>query len=225
MARSARDTVYDTLRARLASGHYDPDASLIPAVLSEEFAVSRTPVREALGLLERDGLLVATTRGFVIRRRSDEEILEIFEVRAVLDSAAAFAAAGRHSPIDLARLDELSTQARRADDAATVRRLLNEWHDGIRRAAHNDTISALLRTLDAQVKLSAPWRTPATPSDADPAFADSLREHDAVLEAVRAGDAELARHRMLEHLAHDRDTRIRQLVAPMAQESAPADGG
>jgi len=208
--RNARDTVYETLRARLTSGFYPEDVSLIPQAVSTEFEVSRTPVREALGLLERDGLLVSTTRGFVIHHRDDEEVLEIFEVRAVLESSAAAAAATRRTPLDLARLEELWTRAAQLTEPKEVRAALNGFHDCLRRAAHNRTIAALLHTLEAQAKLSAPWKiAPA----ADTTFEASHREHAAILDAVRSGDAEQARLRMLDHLAHDRDTRIAQLAA------------
>lgn len=212
MPRTARDTVYETLRARLTSGFYPDDVSLVPLAISEEFEVSRTPVREALGLLERDGLLVPTTRGFAIRHRSDEEVLDVFEARAVLESAAAFAAATRRSPLDLARMEENLQRARGSSDPAEVRQAFNAFHDCLRHAAHNETFLSLLRTLEAQVKLSAPWKTPL----ADHTFDASHREHDAILAAVRGGDAEGARVLMLEHLAHDRDVRIAQLVAQLA---------
>lgn len=211
MPRSARDTVYETLRGRLTSGHYPEDVSLIPQALSAEFQVSRTPVREALGLLERDGLLVSTTRGFAVRHRSDEEVLEIFEVRAVLESSAAAAAATRRTPLDLARLEDLLARGRALTDPAQIRLTFNAFHDCLRHAAHNETIAALLRTLEAQVKLGAPWRTEAT----DHTLREGQREHEAILDAVRKGDAEAARLLMLDHLAHDRDTRIAQLVARM----------
>ncbi|MEK8174411.1 GntR family transcriptional regulator [Streptomyces sp. M19] len=206
--KSTRDTIYDQLRQRLTSGHYPPDASLVPLALSEEFAVSRTPVREALALLERDGLLVAARRGFVLRQRSDEEMLELFEVRAVLDATAASSAALRRSPVDLARLDAHLEQARSLEDPREIRRSFNEWHDTMRRAAHNGTVITLLHTIDAQVKASAPWRTPTVDDTIEATFA----EHEAVTEAVRAQDPEAARVRMLEHHAHDRDTRIRQRI-------------
>ncbi|MCM0622466.1 GntR family transcriptional regulator [Nocardioides bruguierae] len=209
---SARDTVYETLRVRLTQGHYPPDASLVPQALSEEFSVSRTPVREALGLLERDGLLVATSRGFALRRRSDEEVLEIFEVRAILESSAAEAAALRRSPVDLARLRDLVQRARGSADPAEARIAFNGFHDAVRQAAHNETITGLIRTLTAQVKLAAPWHT--EPDDAS--LRRSLLDHEQVLAAIEDGDGELARTRMLEHLAHDRENRISQLVARAA---------
>jgi DNA-binding GntR family transcriptional regulator len=206
--KSTRDTIYDAVRQRLTSGYYPADASLVPLALSEEFAVSRTPVREALALLERDGLLVPTRRGFTLRLRSDEEMLELFEIQAVLDATAAASAALRRSPVDVVRLDAHLDHAQCLDEPAQIRRSLNDWHNSVRRAAHNGTIIGFLETLDAQVKTSAPWRTPEVADTFTAAFA----EHHAVTEAIRAQDAEAARLAMLAHHGHDRDRRIRQRV-------------
>ncbi|MFJ3669606.1 GntR family transcriptional regulator [Streptomyces sp. NPDC090106] len=206
--KSTRDTIYDELKHRLTSGSYPQDTSLVPLALSEEFEVSRTPVREALALLERDGLLVGTRRGFAVRLRTDEEMLELFELRAVLDALLASAAALRRSPVDLAKLDAVIERAGTATDAEEIRRDLNQWHDTVRSAAHNTTVSSLLHTVDAQVKTSAPWRTRTVENTFDAALA----QHRAITEAIRAQDPEAARLRMLEHHEHDRDTRIRQKV-------------
>ena len=207
---NARDRVYGELRRRLLGGYYGPDAALVPAAVSEEFSVSRTPVREALGLLAQDGLLVATHHGFLLRRRSPEELLEIFETRALLDAGAAEAAADRRSPLDLARLDEAAARGHDASDPAAVRRTLNAWHEAVRAAAGNGTLAALIGRLEAQIKMHAPWQVRQPSRDA---FAAALDQHDAVTAAIRAGDAVAARARMLAHLAEDRDVRIRQLVA------------
>jgi DNA-binding GntR family transcriptional regulator len=203
---SARDTVYEIVRHRLTSGVYGPDAALVPATLSAEFRVSRTPVREALGLLEREGLVRGTARGFVPRVRSEEEALEIFEARAILDAGAAAAAAERRTHADLLRLQEISEQARQHTDPAEIRRHLNRWHDAVRRAAHNDTIGALLHTLEAQAKLAAPW--PA--GDAVRSLDERRAEHDAILAAIVDRDGDRARRLMAEHLAHDQEFRIRR---------------
>ncbi|MCX4090861.1 GntR family transcriptional regulator [Nocardia sp. alder85J] len=197
--------MYETVRHRLTAGEYGPGTALVPATLSAEFRVSRTPVREALGLLEREGLLVGTARGFVPRIRTEEEALEIFEARAILESGAAAAAAERRTHADLLRLQEISERAREQTDPAEVRRYLNAWHDAVRRAAHNDTLGALLHTLEAQAKLAAPWRS----GDHGRPLAERRDEHDAVLAAITDRDADRARRAMLEHLARDRDFRIR----------------
>lgn len=202
-------TVYSRLRENLLAGVYAADQPLIPITLSEEFGVSRTPVREALALLAQDGLLEPVRRGFLIRRRSDDEILEIFEAQAALDSAVASSAASRKTALDVAKLEEAHEQAAAASDPEDIRAHLRGWHTALRRAAHNETMSGLLTQLDAQIKLGAPWR-PAAP---DKAFAAPIDEHRRILDAVKDGDGELARTLMLEHHARDRDERITQLAA------------
>jgi DNA-binding GntR family transcriptional regulator len=206
---NTRDAIYGKLRDRLVSGEYGFTDSLIPLALSAEFNVSRTPVREALALLERDGLLTATNRGYVLRRRTDEELLEIFEVRAILDSSAAFTAATRRSPIDIARLDQLGQLAGAESDSKMTQRMFELWHDGVRLAAHNETISGLLRQLEAQVKLGTSHARLTLDQEAE----KTLAEHNAIAEAITRGHAELARTRMLEHLAKDRDRRIVELIS------------
>ncbi|MGW0039754.1 GntR family transcriptional regulator [Gordonia sp. NPDC003376] len=205
---SSRDDVYDIIRTRLTTGFYDADATLIPGTLSTEFEVSRTPVREALGLLERDGLLRSTSRGFVPWVRSEEGVLEIFEVRAILDSSAAAAAADRRTEADLLRLQDVSTRCREVTDVTDLRRLLNDWHDAVRAAAHNATISALLHRLDAHVKLGAPWK-PDGSVESRP-VTERLDEHEAVVDAIADRNPDLAQKLMREHLAHDQQARIRQ---------------
>jgi DNA-binding GntR family transcriptional regulator len=210
---NTRDAVYEALHRRLIEGYYGAGSSLVPQTISDEFKVSRTPVREALGLLERAGLLSATSRGFVLRERSDEEMLEIFEVREILESNATAAAARRRNSIDLVRLREICAQGRESSDPAEIRRSLNQFHDCIRVAAHNETISTMLSTLSAQIKVSAPWRLASRVEGLE----QSQRDHEAILETIVAGDPEAARTAMLDHLGHDRENRITQFVAQQDQ--------
>lgn len=202
---TARDLVYAELRRRLTTGEYAPDVALVPGVLSAEFEVSRTPVREALGLLEQEGLLRGTSRGFALRIRSESELVDIFETRGVLDAAAAAAAADRRDGIDLHRLRDLTARARAESDPTEVRQLFNAWHDAVRLAARNATIADLLHTLDAQAKVSAPWR----PDEADRSYDDRCDEHEAILTAIAARDSEAARSLMLEHMRRDHEERVR----------------
>ncbi|MBO1901706.1 GntR family transcriptional regulator [Leucobacter weissii] len=208
MAPTARASVYDTLRTRLASGHYAPDAVLVPNALSEEFGVSRTPVREALAFLERDGLLSAAQRGYGITHRSQEEILELFEARARLDAFAAEAASARRSPIDLASLHELSYGPRTSGDPSEVRATLSAWHERVRTAAHNSTVTELLGRLDDQIKVSMLRYGDVRQRE----LQMCLSEHRAVFEAIRESDGAEANRLMLTHLEHDRDLRIRHFA-------------
>lgn len=92
---SLREQIYDHLRERIRNGQLTFDDRLVDVDIASEFGVSRMPVREALMQLVHDGALESTTRGFMLRRYSDEEIADIFEIRRLLEPAAAEIAAGK----------------------------------------------------------------------------------------------------------------------------------
>lgn len=83
-----RQQVYDTLKARITNGDFDVGAKFQEISLAEEMGVSRTPVREALAMLVRDGLLVQMKRGFRFPRMTAESINDITEVRLRLEPFA-----------------------------------------------------------------------------------------------------------------------------------------
>ncbi|MFD5497133.1 GntR family transcriptional regulator [Streptomyces sp. NPDC127091] len=77
---------YARIRKIILDGQSPPGTVLIPTGLSTQFNVSRTPVREALIRLEQEGLVTRATRGYVVRTRTPQEILEICEARIALES-------------------------------------------------------------------------------------------------------------------------------------------
>src|SRR5437016_3803193 len=86
-----RDRVspYEQLVRAITSGDLPPGSPLIEVALAERFGVSRTPVREALTRLEQDGLVARGDLGLVVREITPEEILDIYDVRIVLEGRAA----------------------------------------------------------------------------------------------------------------------------------------
>src|SRR5690606_26282547 len=86
---AAKRTPYDKIRDAIVSGELAGGTPLTESSLAAWCGVSRTPIREALLRLEQDGLIVRTERGPVVRSRSPEEILDIYEVRIALEATAA----------------------------------------------------------------------------------------------------------------------------------------
>src|SRR4051812_43058073 len=86
----ASDAVYATLREGIILGHLRPGDGLIEEQVARQFGVSRTPVREALQRLRAEGLAKPIgRRGLVVRTVSEEEMAEVYTVRAMLDGLAA----------------------------------------------------------------------------------------------------------------------------------------
>ena len=102
-AVSLREQIYENLRERIHTGQLTLDERLVDVEIANEFGVSRMPVREALMQLVHDGMIESTSRGFVLRRYSDREIEEIFEIRRLLEPAAAAIAAKKMTEHALAK--------------------------------------------------------------------------------------------------------------------------
>lgn len=197
---------YARLRKEILDGVYAPGAILLETALSARYGVSRTPVREALGRLAQDGLIVRSTRGFRIRQRNPEEILEIYEARIALEARSAELAARRRTDFDLARMTHLLEERREATDAAQFGPLNNRWHDAMRLSAHNETITDLLERVDSLLLLYRPRTFRPTPDDR------SAEEHGLILDAIATGDETAAGTAMTAHLRRMRDWRIQSLI-------------
>ena len=120
--------------------------------IADEFGVSRMPVREALMQLVHDGMIESTTRGFVLRRYSEKEVGEIFEIRRLLEPAAAMIAAKNMTDVALETMDraiEAGIKASKADNFtafvianATFRRA---W---LAQVPNSQLVAALARYID-----------------------------------------------------------------------------
>ncbi len=103
------EAAYQQLRELLVSGTYKPGDRLLEQRLSEQLGVSRTPIREALGRLQSDGLVQPAGRGAVVAQLSTDEVRHLYRYRAALESLAAELAAERNargeiSPADIRRM-------------------------------------------------------------------------------------------------------------------------
>jgi DNA-binding GntR family transcriptional regulator len=198
-------SLYERVREAILEGELHPGVPLVEVQLAERFGVSRTPVREVLRRLEQDGLLRRADRGLVVRERSPEEILDIYEVRIVLESSAARAAAQRHTDFDRIRLVRLLQAGRAADptDPPALVRVNNDFHRGIWDASHNETLQDLLGRLTMHL-----LRYPATTLAAPGRWEQALHEHESLVEAVAARDADRASRIAAAHFTAARDIRL-----------------
>jgi DNA-binding GntR family transcriptional regulator len=116
-AVSLREQIYDHLCERIRTGQLTFDDRLVDVDIASEFGVSRMPVREALMQLVHDGAIESTTRGFMLRRYSNREIADIFEIRRLLEPAAAEIAAGKMTAMALAAMEDAIRAGIEASDA------------------------------------------------------------------------------------------------------------
>lgn len=200
-----RGDVYERLRAEIVAGEFDAGAPLPEVALAERYGTSRTPVREALRRLEQDGLVERGDRGLRVRRRSPEEILEIYEARIALEATAAGAAAERRTEFDLIRLRAAqdTMAATPTEDPVAMAVANRAVHEAIWAAGHNGTIVDLLTRLNNHLT-----RYPATTLATPGRWLEALREHEEIIAAVRDRDRDRAADLAGRHMTKARDIRL-----------------
>jgi DNA-binding GntR family transcriptional regulator len=207
------DDIALVIEEAIVSGELAPGTVLRQEQLSEQFNVSRTPVREALRRLAALGLVsFVPNRGVRVRTISREELHEAFMVRAELESLATEVAATKITPEELQELDESErrfaeiSQALRAREPGEERRsIMGEWvranhafHDVIYRAANLPLVEQLAKSARRTFSGPAVW----APGDhsLDGLYLRNAEQHRAIKQALFAGSATGARALAREHV-------------------------
>lgn len=207
MNETRHSRVYDSMKDMILSGSLEPGATIIENSLAGELGVSRTPVREALRALEHDDLIERTGRGLRVKERSAEELYEIYDVRIILEPEAARAAAARRTELDVVRLKgalEVSTGNEDEADPNELASRNREFHRLVWRAAHNQALYDVLERLAMYV-----GRYPITTYHHPERRRTSRDEHEAVVNAIVAGDGDEAARVSREHIVTARQLRLR----------------
>ena len=169
-----------------------PGARLVEEEIAARFAISRSPVREAIRILETRGLVLREARrGSRVTDLSPRDLNEVYACRVELEGLAAAEAAGARSPADLDHLDErleALTAARAGGDPRGFLRASMALSRAVHEASHNRTLIRLLSTLEPQAMR---YRFVAY-ARAEALMDASLDGNRAVAASIRAGDREAA---------------------------------
>jgi DNA-binding GntR family transcriptional regulator len=198
-------SAYRRLLDEIRNGSLSPGARLRETDLAERFGISRTPVREAIRQLEADGLVVHLARqGATVRSLDHAEVVELYEMRAVLEGTAARLAARAASDIELAEFAELNEALSQAPAGPQAREVNRQFHRMLLEAARNRFLLKSMSALQKTLLILGPT-TLADPSRAVSAVA----EHAAVLNALQARDGAAAELAMRAHVDAALSARIR----------------
>lgn len=187
-AASLREQIYEVLRERIHAGRLTFEDRLVDIDVAAEFGVSRMPAREALMQLVHEGMLESSSRGFVLRCYSDREIEEIFEIRRLLEPAAAAIAARKMTGAALDIMQDAldaAIRASAADDFPTFLIANAAFRRAWMKQLPNAQLStALARYIDHVqiVRLVTLTQLPVRE--------DVIRRLRRILDAFRAGEAE-----------------------------------
>jgi DNA-binding GntR family transcriptional regulator len=208
-ARSLSVQAYFRIRELIVSLELQPGSIVDERALMARLGIGRTPVREALRLLAREGLVeIHPRRGMFVSSVEVGDLAALSEVRAVLESLAARLAAERRTAEDEVRtvelLDELAGGG--SLDERALFELDQRLHRHVWRCAHN---AFLEETLDAYFVLTL--RIWLLAIDRVSRLDRAVQEHRELLEAIRDGDADAAADAMLRHV-HGFERAIRAVL-------------
>ena len=204
-----RDRAYQRVLALILGGEMDVNAPLSERKLAESLDMGRTPVREAIKRLTREGLLeVQPARGTYIRQLNLHDVEEIYEARFGIEGTAAYLAAER-GPTE--RFAEFKSTFKKMIecpdnfDLAEIHGLGQEFHVEIFVAARNAILMDIYKPL--RLKHSFALRLPRIYDHGW--VIESVLEHLEILEAIEARDAIKARSLVCDHLVRGLEVRSR----------------
>ena len=197
---SLADQVFEKLENDIIQGVYAKGEILTELKLVEQLGVSRTPIREALRRLEQERLIVDTGKGSMVVGITDDDLLDIMNIRERIEGIAAYYAAKNITPEkvqELAHLADLQNFYYEKWDTERLRQVDDAFHDAICRLSGRNVISDTLMPLHRKTRryrrIAMEDRSRTT---------QTLKEHHAIYEAIAAGDAELARDLMTQHISN-----------------------
>ena len=204
-APNMHDRVIAEMRRRIINGELAAGVNLSEVALAESFGVSRTPVREALKRLQSEGLVTIRPRvGTFVTTPSRREITELFEMKELLEGAAARLLALRGRVPELDRLEQNLVEADSAvsrNDSSRYAELVQEFHDLLITGADNAKLEAHYRTLMNQLAyprlVNTSLSQPGRPLQSD-------EEHHRVLRLILEKDGDSAERVMREHVRASR---------------------
>ena len=191
--------VYEHLRDEILADHLLPGTELSEVALSKELAISRGPIREAMGRLAAEGLITMRPRRRAeVRSLTPQELIDAYQVREALEVMAVRLLIRRVTEADLARLEELIDQMAAHSAEGAVREFFTanvSFHELLCELSGNPKLQEVHHRLEGEIGRFQN-RTLALRGSMD----DSLTEHRAILAAVRLRDADRAAALTAEHI-------------------------
>jgi len=197
--RALRSEVYDALRQAIVTGALKSGQRVNEAEIARQMRISRAPIREAIRLLEQEGLLVnVPRRGTFVMTLSADDVEEVYTLRADVESRAIRRALSRLTTEHLATLDALLQRMLLAGDGGDVAALLEadiQFHRTIVEAAGWPRLRKIWESLHPQ---TLTLYTLTTLTDWSPTA--HAERHRPVVEALRSGDADRAARAIQDHI-------------------------
>ncbi len=194
-----RDVVFHTLRDSILKGEMEPGERLMEIHLAKKLGVSRTPIREAIRMLEQEGLaVIVPRRGAQVAKMTEKDLQDVLEIRDALDELAALSACKKITPEAIQELRDTMTSFKDAAERGDVREVAmvdEKFHSIIYKAADNPKLMVIIRNLKEQMYR---YRYEYVKDNGN--YRRILEEHEEIIRGFEKKDSEYVKKMMHAHL-------------------------
>jgi len=218
-----REQVYKNLKASILNEHLPPNKRLIEEKLASEMGTSRTPVREAIQKLEKEGLISKLPKGgFVVSTITDDDIEEVFGIRSILEGYAGYLATKKATDENILSLEEIVKQQEQflqKKDVEEIRRLNTEFHDKLYRAAKSTKLYRIINDLRDYI-----YRYRIIIFRYEGIADISIKDHKEMITLMRAKNAVRVEKLIRKHVIRGKNIIKRKIKREMAKYGARRKG-
>lgn len=196
-----RDVVFNTLRDAILKGELAPGERLMELHLAKKLGVSRTPIREAIRMLEQEGLAITIPRrGAQVAKMTEKDLEDVLEIRDALDELAVSTACKKMKADELDELAEAMHEFEKAVKGGEVRHIVEtdeNFHNVIYKAADNPKLSNIVQNLKEQM-----YRYRYEYIKDNASYDRLVDEHKKILDGLKRKDEPFVKEVMRVHLAN-----------------------
>ena len=205
-----RDVVFNTLREAILKGDLKPGERLMEMHLATKLGVSRTPIREAIRMLEQEGLAVTLPRkGAQVAKMTEKDLQDVLEIRDALDELAVVSACSRMANSEFESLTaamEVFEKAIKAGEVKDIVEADEAFHDVIYKMTKNPKLEAIVGNMREQM-----YRYRYEYIKDPKVYSQLIKEHDAIIKGLKNRDVDGLREVMHTHLENQVDA-VRKVI-------------
>jgi DNA-binding GntR family transcriptional regulator len=197
--QSVREAILTSLRKAIIAGDLQPQERITERMLSDHFQTSTTPVKEALRILQSEGLVEVSSRsGTIVSSFANMRLTEIYMIRAALEGVAANFAASKASDDEISEMERILEKSKSLIDSGEYEKLIannTKFHQSIRSASQNSYLEHLIKGV---LSYDALFRQVVLTLVNEQKI--GWKEHVSVLEAIKNCQPEEAETRLRNHI-------------------------
>lgn len=205
-----RDVVFNTLREAILKGDLKPGERLMEMHLATRLGVSRTPIREAIRMLEQEGLAVTLPRkGAQVAKMTEKDLQDVLEIRDALDELAVVSACSRMRDSEFESLTAAMEVFEKAIKIGEVKEIVEAdeaFHDVIYKMTKNPKLEAIVGNMREQM-----YRYRYEYIKDPKVYSQLIEEHDAIIKGLKNRDVDGLREVMHTHLENQVDA-VRKVI-------------